>query len=183
MWFWWRGDTCNQAHTFCRFLPVMRNSHHHKDFSAFLGKRRYKNQAHKISSWEYLSEDLCCQFSQSTECLTPGLHPELLQGVSKVSCCSTWSNPWRSTWQGPVCSWQLLSKLVMLTCFNQHLVAKSPQTYFSSFLWSETSSWKKYCEVQWIDTKYIVVIIKTVWIANSPLDPRRKKYCCVQDLS
>ena len=153
-----------------------------KDFSVFLDVRRYKNWARKISSWEYLSEDLFCQFSRSTECLIPGLHPELLQGVWKVSCCSVWSSPCRGTRRGPTCSSQLLCKLAALTCSNQHLIAESPQTYFGSFLWSETCR-KKYCEVQWIDTKYIVIITKTVWIANSPLDPRRKKYCCMQHLS
>ena len=137
MWFWWRGNACNQACIFCRFLRVMRNSHHHKDFSAFLDRRRYKNWAHKISSWEYLSEDLSCQFSQSSECLIPGHHAELLQGVLKVSSCSMWSNHCRGTWQEPICSWQLLCKLAALTCFNQHLVAKSRQTYFGSFLYQK----------------------------------------------
>ena len=47
-----------------------------KDFSAFLDMRRCKKWAHKIFS----SEDLFCQFSQSAECLTPDLHPELLSG-------------------------------------------------------------------------------------------------------
>ena len=34
-----------------------------KDFNAFLDLRRYKNWAHKIASWKYLSEDLFCQSS------------------------------------------------------------------------------------------------------------------------
>ena len=32
-----------------------------KDFSAFLDMRQYKNWAHTISFWKYLSEDLFCQ--------------------------------------------------------------------------------------------------------------------------
>ena len=39
---------------------VTRNSRTMKDFSVFLNMRRDKNPAHKISSWEYLSEDLSC---------------------------------------------------------------------------------------------------------------------------
>ena len=51
-----------------------------KDFSSFLDTKRCKNWAHKIFSQQYLSEDLFCQFSQSTECLTPDLHPQLFSG-------------------------------------------------------------------------------------------------------
>ena len=44
MWFWWSGSACNQAHIFCRrFILVMRSRCLHKDFSAFLDMRRYKN--------------------------------------------------------------------------------------------------------------------------------------------
>ena len=83
---------------------------HMKDFSAFLDMRRYKNWAHKISSHEYLFEDLPCQFSQNTECLVSALHSGLLQGVLEVSSCSsTWFNPGRGGWQVPEasanCSW------------------------------------------------------------------------------
>ena len=62
MWFWWRGTSYIQTHIFCRFLLVswklllvMRNRHYHEVFSAFLDMRRYKNWAHKISSWKYLT--------------------------------------------------------------------------------------------------------------------------------
>ena len=44
-----------------KLLLVMRNSGHHEGFSAFVDMRRYKNWAHKIGSWKYLSEDLSCQ--------------------------------------------------------------------------------------------------------------------------
>ena len=78
-----------------------------KNFSAFLDMRRWKNWAHKIISWKYLSEDLFCQFSQSTECLTPYLHPVLSQGVLKVSKYSgSWFSP--IGWQMPTSSSQTL---------------------------------------------------------------------------
>ena len=35
-----------------------------------------------------LSEGLFCQCFQSTECLIPDFHPELLSGLLKVSSCS-----------------------------------------------------------------------------------------------
>ena len=63
MGFWWRGSTCNQAHIFCkRFLPSLGAIITMKEFSALLDMRKYKNWAHKISSWKYLSEELFCQF-------------------------------------------------------------------------------------------------------------------------
>ena len=52
-----------------------------KDFSPFLEMGRCNNWAHKIFSRKYLSEDLFCQFPQSTEGLIPDLHLELFQGV------------------------------------------------------------------------------------------------------
>lgn len=59
-WFWWRGSTCNQAHIFfaegfCWSWGAIITM---KDFSAFLGMRKWKNWVHKISSWKNLSEDL-----------------------------------------------------------------------------------------------------------------------------
>ena len=48
-----------------------------KDSSASLDMRRYKNWAHKISSWEYLSADLSCQFfpwAQGASFLLPTLN-------------------------------------------------------------------------------------------------------------
>ena len=55
--------------------------------------RYEENWAHKMSSWEYLSEDLSCQFSWSTERLISMGHPDPL-GVSRV-CGSnnTWLSP------------------------------------------------------------------------------------------
>ena len=51
---------------------------------------RGKGQCNMIlMKGEYkLSQDLSCQFP-STECLISALHPELLQGLLKVSSCST----------------------------------------------------------------------------------------------
>ena len=105
---------CNQAHiffleSFCWSCETS-SSHkkqllHMKDFSAFLDRRRYKNWAHKISSHEYLFEELPCQFSQNTECLISALHSGLLQGVLEVSSYSgTWFNPGRGRWQVPEAS-------------------------------------------------------------------------------
>ena len=52
-----------------------------KDFSVFLDTRKCKNWANKIFCKNiWLSEGLFFQFSQSAECLTPGLHPELHSG-------------------------------------------------------------------------------------------------------
>ena len=46
-----------------------------------------------------------CFFPQSTECLIPDLHPEVLSGVLKVSSCSgSCFNPCRGKLQMPVCS-------------------------------------------------------------------------------
>lgn len=63
----------------------------------------------------------------------------------------------------------------VLTYFNlatsfghvSHLV------YFSEFLGFEVSFLEKYCEVQWLYTKYIVIITKTVWITNSLLEEEK----------
>ena len=59
-WFWWRGSTCNQAHIFFAegFCWSWGATITMKDFSAFLGMRKWKNWVHKISSWKNLSEDL-----------------------------------------------------------------------------------------------------------------------------
>ena len=47
--------------------------------------RRCKNLAQKSSPKNiWLSEDLFLQFSQSTECLAPGFHPELCLGGTTV---------------------------------------------------------------------------------------------------
>ena len=86
-----------------------------KDFSAFLDMRRYKNCAHKIGSWKYLTiwRPVLPVFPRAQECLISALHLELLSG----SC-------WKSTaaaahdlilvevdgkcqWQVPICSWHL----------------------------------------------------------------------------
>ena len=50
MWFWWRGNPCNQLHHFCRsFLLVSWK---------LLDMRRCKNWAHKAIFWKYLSKNL-----------------------------------------------------------------------------------------------------------------------------
>ena len=113
MWFWWRGGYIQSSAYFSkRFLLVLWSFCESqetvitmRDFSAFLDMKRYKNWVHKISSREYLSEDLSCQFSRSTECLISALHSELLQGLLKVSSCSsTWFNPCRGRGQALMAS-------------------------------------------------------------------------------
>ena len=83
-----------------------------KDFSAFLDMRRYKNRAHKISSWEYIT-------IKGPSCQLPGAQSAsfLLSPPSSLRGC------WRSAaavahdlilveadgkhpWQVPICSWQ-----------------------------------------------------------------------------
>ena len=60
-----------------------------KDFSACLDMRIYKNWAHKIFSWKYLSEDLSCQFYH--ECTVPHFCSppwSLLRGCWKSAAAS-----------------------------------------------------------------------------------------------
>ena len=58
---------CNQARVFAEdFASHEGTGITMKEFSAFLDMRRCKNCAPKICSWKYLSEDLFCQFCQST---------------------------------------------------------------------------------------------------------------------
>ena len=74
--------------------------------------RRYKNWAHKISSWKYLTiwgDPAPPQPAQSASCLLFTLNS--FQGMLKISSLSsTWFNPWRGRWQAPmevpICSWQ-----------------------------------------------------------------------------
>ena len=75
-----------------------------KEFSAFLDMRRYKNWAHKISSWKYLPVLPVFLRAQGASFLISTLNS--FQGVLKVSSCSgTWFNPCRGRWQMPICSW------------------------------------------------------------------------------
>ena len=82
-----------------------------KDFSAFLGMRRYKNWAHQISSWKYLTiwRPVLPVFprAQSAPFLLSTLNS--FQGVLKISSCSSaWFNPRRGRWQVPMASANLL---------------------------------------------------------------------------
>ena len=81
-----------------------------KDFSAFLDMGRNKSQAHKISSWKYLTvwRPALPVFlrAQSASFLLSTLNS--FQRVLKVSSsCSTWFNPLRDRWQVPMHSWEL----------------------------------------------------------------------------
>ena len=76
-----------------------------KDFSAFLDLRRYKNWAHKISFWKYLTiwKPVLPVFSwaQRASCLPSTLNS--FQGMLKISnCISTWFNPCRARWRDPM---------------------------------------------------------------------------------
>ena len=123
-WFWWRGSTCNQAHIFCRrFLLVswsfclsQETVVTMKDFSALLDMRRYKNWAHKISSWEHLT-------------IWGPVLPVFPEHRVPYFCSPPWTSSgacWRSVaaaahdlilveidgkhpCQVPICSWQTLS--------------------------------------------------------------------------
>ena len=78
-----------------------------KDFSAFLDMRRYKNWAHKIGSWKYLTiwRPVLPVFprAQRASFLLSILNS--FQGVLKISS-SAWFNPCRGRWQVTICSWQ-----------------------------------------------------------------------------
>ena len=64
-------------------LLVTRSSHHH-GVSASLDMRRYKNWAHKLSSWVYLSEGLSGQF---------------FPGRRAPRFCSSPRTPFRGCWR------------------------------------------------------------------------------------
>ena len=121
MRFWWRGDTCSQAHIFPGFCYSCEAfASHEKQMSPwrilvlFYIRRDLRIGLIKISSWKYLTiwrEDLSCQFlpppAQSTSFLLSTLNP--FQGVLKVSHCnSTWFDPCR--WKVPICSWLYVLK-------------------------------------------------------------------------
>ena len=77
-----------------------------KDSCVFLDIRRYKNQANKIGSWKYLSEDPCCQSHHTTPSKSASFLLSTLsffQGVLNVSSWSSaWFNPCRDRWQVPI---------------------------------------------------------------------------------
>ena len=62
-----------------------------KDFSVFLDMRRYKNWVCKVISWEYLSEDLSCQF--------PGVRARML---CHFSCILFLATLWTIVCQAPL---------------------------------------------------------------------------------
>ena len=109
--FWWRENTCNQAHIFQFSASLMntslitRNSVTMKDFSTFLDMKRCKNWAHKISSWEYLTvwRPVLPIFPEHRvpHFCSPPWTP---LGVLKISSRSTWFNPSKGRWQAPMAS-------------------------------------------------------------------------------
>ena len=88
MWFWWGGNTCNEAHIFfgewfCKSRGAVITM---KDFSAFIDMRRYKTWAHKIGSWKYITiwRPVLPVFPLGTECLIFVLLSELLSGGVEI---------------------------------------------------------------------------------------------------
>ena len=85
-----------------------------KDFSAFLDMGSYKNWAHKIGFWKYLSEYLSCQFSPEHKVLhfcSPPWTPFSRCGSSAVAtthCLILAEVDDKYPWQVPTCSWQAL---------------------------------------------------------------------------
>ena len=80
-----KGGTCSQARVLAEACCCSQGTDVIiDDFSVFLDMERCKNWAHKIFSPKYLTiwRLVLLAFSQSTACLTPELHPELLsEGV------------------------------------------------------------------------------------------------------
>ena len=91
-----------------------------KDVSAFLDMRRYKNWAHKISSWEYLTIQ---------RPVLP-VFPWPLSASFLLSTLNASRRCWRSaaaaahdsillerdgkqSWQGPICGWQSMHSLFL----------------------------------------------------------------------
>ena len=76
-----------------------------KDFSSFLDMRKYKDWAHKISFWEYLTIWRSVLPGPTPPPWTPSGSVEGQQ----LSCCSTWFNPCgvndKHPRQVPFCSW------------------------------------------------------------------------------
>ena len=79
-----------------------------KDLSAFLDMMRYKNWAHKISSWKYLIiwRPVYHQFFPEHRVPRFCSLSELLSGRCSKSATAeaTWYNPCRGRWQLPVAS-------------------------------------------------------------------------------
>ena len=79
-----------------------------KDLSAFLDMKRYKNWAHKISSWKYLIiwRPVYHQFFPEHRVPRFCSLSELLSGRCSKSATAeaTWYNPCRGRWQLPVAS-------------------------------------------------------------------------------
>ena len=92
------GRTCNQARLFFRRCLLVswglcssrETAVTMKDFSAFLDLRRFKNWAHKISSWEYLTT-----WRPALRVPTP---PTLNR---RLHFCSPLCTPFRGHWRSP----------------------------------------------------------------------------------
>ena len=89
--------------------------------------RRYKNWAHKITFWKYISEDLFCRYF--LPCLVPSPHParvphfcSSLNSSWQVLKISSFSSTYlilvevddKCQWQVPMCSWLKLHPHILL---------------------------------------------------------------------
>ena len=93
-----------------------------KDFIAFLDMRRYKNRAHKVSSWKYCSASFPGA-QRASFLLSPWA---LFRGLLQInSCGSTWFKPCRGRRQVPVCSWQCLCAKLRTQVENRLLKSES----------------------------------------------------------
>ena len=110
-----KSDTCSQAHILGKACCQSQGTEvTNNDFSAVqLQGDTHTHRNGLIKSFENIYLKACsisfcfcfCFFPQSTECLIPDLHPEVLSGVLKVSSCSgSCFNPCRGKLQMPVCS-------------------------------------------------------------------------------
>ena len=114
VWFWPLGNARSKARVFvecCCWSPAEDVTR--KEFSAFLDMKRCKHCTHKISPWECLkpSEDLFCQFLESTECLIAALHPECFRSSWRSAAAVPHDfilveGDGQHPWQVRICSWQ-----------------------------------------------------------------------------
>ena len=117
MWFLVSGKYCNQEYIFfqkastslVKPLLVVRNSGTMEKFSALLDARRYKDWAHKTSSWEHLTIwRPVLPIVPEHRALIPALHPELFQGCCRSAACDLihMEVDDKLPRHVPICSWQ-----------------------------------------------------------------------------
>ena len=94
------GSTCQQVHIFVEgFCWPWGAGIPMREFIAFLEMRRYKNWAHKMGSWKYVSRSASFLLS--------------VQGVLKIGSTVHMINPCRGRWR---CQFIVSSSISQLTC-------------------------------------------------------------------